>query len=127
MHAKDTIYSPDGAKDEQGNPVIRYEKDDLVATLVTDTEGKAVVNNLPLGSYYMKETIAGDHFVLNPEQKEFILTAEDDTQAVVYDGVAYKNERQKISISRQHIMQVLLQMRNLQFFKMPDIWDYTVD
>ena len=99
MHAKDTIYSPDGAKDEQGNPVIRYEKDDLVATLVIDTEGKAVVNNLPLGSYYMKETIAGDHFVLNPEQKEFTLTAEDDTQAVVYEGVAYKNERQKISIS----------------------------
>ena len=41
----------------------------------------------------MKETIAGDHFVLNPEQKEFTLTAEDDTQAVVYEGVAYKNER----------------------------------
>ena len=99
LYAKDTIYSPDGAKDEQGNPVIRYEKDDLVATLVTDTEGKAVVNNLPLGSYYLKETVAGDHFVLNPEQKEFTLTAKDDTQAVVYEGVAYKNERQKISIS----------------------------
>ena len=27
------------------------------------------------------------------------VTAEDDTQAVVYEGVAYKNERQKISIS----------------------------
>ena len=38
-------------------------------------------------------------FVLNPEQKEFTLTAKDDTQAVVYEGVAYKNERQKISIS----------------------------
>ena len=99
LYAKDTIYSPDGAKDEQGNPVIRYEKDDLVATLVTDSEGKAVVNNLPLGSYYLKETVAGDHFVLNLEQKEFTLTAEDDTQAVVYEGVAYKNERQKISIS----------------------------
>jgi len=99
LYAKDTIYSPDGAKNEQGNPVIRYEKDDLVATLVTDKEGKAVVNNLPLGSYYLKETVAGDHFVLNPEQKEFTLTAKDDTQAVVYEGVAYKNERQKISIS----------------------------
>ena len=99
LNRKDTIYSPDGAKDEQGNPVIRYEKDDLVATLVTDSEGKAVVNNLPLGSYYLKETVAGDHFVLNPEQKEFTLTVEDDTQAVVYEGVAYKNERQKISIS----------------------------
>ena len=28
-----------------------------------------------------------------------LLTAKDDTQAVVYEGVAYKNERQKISIS----------------------------
>lgn len=99
LYAKDTIYSPDGAKDEQGNPVIRYQKDDLVATLETDEEGKAVVNNLPLGSYYLKETVAGDHFVLNPEQKEFTLTTEGDTQAVVYEGVAYKNERQKISIS----------------------------
>ena len=50
------------------------------------------MNNLPLGSYYLKETVAGDHFVLNTEQKEFTLTAEDDTQAVVYEGVAYKNE-----------------------------------
>lgn len=99
LYAKDTIYSPDGAKDEEGNPVIRYEKDDLVATLKTDEDGKAVVNNLPLGSYYLKETVAGEHFVLNTEQKEFTLTAEDDTQAVVYEGVAYKNERQKISLS----------------------------
>ena len=28
---------------------------------------------------------------------------------------------------RQHIMQELLRMRNLRFFKMQDIWDYTVD
>lgn len=99
LYAKETIYSPDGAKDKNGNPVVRYEKDDLVTTLVTDSEGKAIVHNLPLGLYYMKETVAGDHFVLNPEIKEIALTSEDDTQAVVYEGVAYKNERQKISIS----------------------------
>lgn len=99
LYAKDTIYSPDGAKDENGNAVVRYEKDDLVATLTTDEEGKAVLNNLPLGSYYLKETVAGEHFILNTEQKEFTLTAEDDMQAVVYEGVAYKNEHQKISVS----------------------------
>lgn len=96
LYAKDTIYSPDGMKDEKGNLVIRYDKDDLVAELRTDKDGKAVVNNLPLGSYYLKETKAGEHFVLNTEMKEFTLTAEDDTQAVVYEGVSYKNERQKI-------------------------------
>lgn len=99
LYAKNTIYSPDGAKDENGNLVIRYEKDDLVATLITDTKGKATVNNLPLGSYYLKETVAGEHFVLNTEQKEFTLTPKDDTHAVVYEGVAYKNERQKIEVS----------------------------
>lgn len=85
--AKDTIYSPDGAKDEAGNPVVRYEKDDLVAKLTTDENGTAVINNLPLGTYYLKEVVAGENFVLNTEQKEFTLTAEDDTQAVVYEGV----------------------------------------
>lgn len=96
LYAKDTIYSPDGVKDEKGNRIIRYEKDDLVAELRTDKDGKAVVNNLPLGSYYLKETKAGEHFVLNTEMKEFTLTAEDDMQAVVYEGGSYKNERQKI-------------------------------
>ena len=99
VYAKDTIYSPDGAKDEEGNPLVRYEKDDLVAKLTTDEEGMAVLNNLPLGTYYLKEVVAGENFVLNTEQKEFTLTAEDDTQAVVYEGVTYKNERQKVSVS----------------------------
>ena len=99
LHAKETIYTPDGAVDENGNRIIRYEKDALVATLTTDEDGKAEIGELPLGSYYLKETTAGDHFVLNPEQKEFTLSAEDDTVSVVYEGVTYKNERQKIQIS----------------------------
>ena len=60
IYAKDTIYSPDGAKDEAGNPVVRYEKDDLVAKLTTDENGTAVINNLPLGTYYLKEVVAGE-------------------------------------------------------------------
>ncbi|WP_368320072.1 SpaA isopeptide-forming pilin-related protein, partial [Mediterraneibacter gnavus] len=99
LHAKETIYTPDGAVDENGDRIIRYEKDALVATLTTDEDGKAEIGELPLGSYYLKETTAGDHFVLNPEQKEFTLSAEDDTVSVVYEGVTYKNERQKIQIS----------------------------
>lgn len=98
VRAKETIVSPDGAVDEAGNPVIRYQKDDLVATLVTDKKGKAAVHNLPLGSYYMRETVAGEHFVLNPEEKEFRLSCKDDTAAVTYEAVAYKNERQKIAV-----------------------------
>ncbi|MRN26748.1 hypothetical protein EAI30_19330, partial [Romboutsia ilealis] len=99
VRANEDIASPDGAKDNEGNPVIRYHKDDVVATLSTDDTGKVTVNNLPLGSYYVKEVEAGEHFVLNTEIKEFILTSEDDTAAVVYEKVEFMNERQKIKIS----------------------------
>lgn len=84
--------------DEEGNRIVRYEKNDLVTGLTTDGNGEAVETGLPLGSYYLKETTAGEGFVLNTEQKEFTLTAEDDTVAVVYEGVEYHNERQKIQI-----------------------------
>ncbi|RHR26305.1 hypothetical protein DWX43_16645 [Clostridium sp. AF19-22AC] len=101
LYAKDTIYSPDGSVDENGDPIIRYQKDDLVATLITDSNGISVVNNLPLGSFYLRETKAGDSFVLNTEQKEFTLSAENDMAAVVYETVDYKNERQKVELSIQ--------------------------
>ncbi|WP_270605702.1 SpaA isopeptide-forming pilin-related protein [Dorea amylophila] len=86
VYAKDTIYSPDGAKDEEGNPVVRYEKDDLVVKLTTDENGTAVINNLPLGTYYLKEVVAGENFVLNTEQKEFTLTAEDEEDILSNQG-----------------------------------------
>lgn len=98
VRAKEDIVSPDGAKDNEGNPVIRYHKNDVEATLTTDDTGKATVNNLPLGSYYVKEVEAGAHFVLNTEIKEFVLTSEDDTAAVVYEELECMNERQKIEI-----------------------------
>ena len=34
---------------------MKYNKDDLVGELVTDSEGKAVLNNLPIGKYYLVE------------------------------------------------------------------------
>jgi len=98
IYAKEDIVSPDGAVDKDGNPVIRYRKDDLIAVLITE-DGSAALNNLPLGSYYMKEVVAGENLVLNAEVKEFTISADNDTVAVVYEDVSYYNERQKIEVS----------------------------
>ena len=97
VYAGEDIVSPDGAVDKNGNPVIRYRKDDLIATLTTK-DGTVALNNLPLGSYYVKEVVAGENLVLNTEVKTFDISADDDTVAVAYEGVAYYNERQKIEI-----------------------------
>lgn len=41
IYARETIYSPDGQTDEEGNRIVRYEKDALVGTIITENDGKA--------------------------------------------------------------------------------------
>ena len=99
IHAKETIYTPDGQKDEAGNRIVKYEKDALVARMVTDKEGKAVLNNLPIGKYYVVEEKAGQNCVLDPEAKEFEITYKGQEVAVDYVTMELTNQRQKVSLS----------------------------
>lgn len=99
VYAKETIYSPDGQKDEEGNRIVRYEKDALVAELVTGEDGTAMLNNLPIGSYYLVETKAAENSVLDPEEKEFTISYQGQEVAVDYVSKELHNERQKIELT----------------------------
>ena len=99
IHAKETIYTPDGQKDEAGNCIVKYEKDALVARMVTDKEGKAVLNNLPIGKYYVVEEKAGQNCVLDSEAKEFEIAYKGQEVAVDYVTMELTNQRQKVSLS----------------------------
>lgn len=98
VYAKDVIYTPDGQTDENGNRIIKYEKDMLVGKITTDEEGTASLNNLPIGNYYLMEEKAGQNCVLDPERKEFEIQYKGQQVAVDYVTVDLKNERQKIEI-----------------------------
>lgn len=99
VYAKETIYTPDGQKDEAGNRKVLYEKDGLVAKLVTGKEGTVSLHNLPIGSYYLKETDVGNHhFVLDPEAKEFEIKYQGQEVAVDYVSMELENKRQKIEL-----------------------------
>ena len=69
IYAAETIYTADHQVDEQGNRHVEYEKDTLVATVVTDENGEASVDNLPLGKYRITETKAPEAYVLNTESQ----------------------------------------------------------
>lgn len=99
IYARETIYSPDGQTDAEGNPVIRYEKDAPVGTIVTGEDGKGTLNNLPVGNYYIKETKTGDSFVLDPEEKDFSITYQGQEVAVDYVTKEIENQRQKVDLS----------------------------
>ena len=98
LRAAETIYSPDGQKDENGERLVRFEKDGLVANVITDKDGKVTVNNLPIGKYYLKETKAGQNCVLDPEKKEFEIKYHGQETAVDYVTMDLTNQRQKIEM-----------------------------
>ena len=67
--------------------------------MVTDKEGKAVLNNLPIGKYYVVEEKAGQNCVIDPEAKGFEIAYKGQEVAVDYVTMELTNQRQKVSLS----------------------------
>ena len=99
VYANEDIVSPDGQTDDAGNKIIVYSKDELVATLETGNDGKAVLKNLPLGQYRVVETEAPFGYVLNSEEQIVTFTYVDDKTPVIYENATFMNDRQKFSLS----------------------------
>ncbi|MDD3362688.1 MAG: SpaA isopeptide-forming pilin-related protein [Hespellia sp.] len=98
IYATEDILSPDYQCDENGNRLVLYQKGELVSTIITDESGKAQLEEMPLGSYRIVETVAGNGFVLNKEVQEFTLEYAGDEVEVVYHDSQYENKRQKVSL-----------------------------
>lgn len=99
LYAAETIYTPDHQKDAQGNRCVEYEKDVLVATAVTDENGEAVVEDLPLGTYRIEEKKAPEGFVLKNPAQEVTFSYEGQNTPVVVKEALFENERQKVEIT----------------------------
>ncbi len=56
------------------NGILAYQKGNLVKVIETDTNGKATLDNLPLGSYYIVEIATKDGYVLDSTKYDFTLT-----------------------------------------------------
>ena len=99
VYAAEDIFTPDRQLDENGNRTLVYAKDALVATVTTDVDGIAVVEDLPLGSYRIEETKAPFGFVLNEEPQTVTFTYADQETPVIEQAVEFSDDRQKVEIS----------------------------
>ena len=98
VYAAENIYTPDYQKDENGNRQLIHAKDALVTTVTTGEDGKAVAENLPLGSYYVVEKTSPEGFVLNHDRSDITFVYADQDTPVIEQEVTVGDDRQKVAI-----------------------------
>ena len=76
LYAKEKITNKASTK-------VFYEKDDLVSSKTTDSDGKITWDDLPLGNYYIKEISSNDSLVLNSSVINVSLEYEGQTVSKV--------------------------------------------
>ena len=99
IYAAEDIFTPDHQVDEQGKRHVIYAKDTLVKTVTTDKNGEAVIKDLPLGKYRVKETKTPAGFVLNPDSQEVSFIYKDQNTPEIEEKLEFSNERQKVELS----------------------------
>ena len=99
VYAAEDIYTADHQTGESGNRNLEYASGALVATVTTDGEGKAVIEDLPLGKYRIEEVTAPEGYVLNASSKEVEFVYEGQDTPVITETAEFTNDRQKVSIT----------------------------
>ena len=70
---------------------MKYALSELVETVVTDQDGKAVSSELPLGKYIVRELEAPEGYVLSSQEQEVRLEYADQMTSLVWDEVSAEN------------------------------------
>lgn len=97
IYADEDITTPDGT--------VRVKKDELVATLKTNTKGTATSKQLYLGKYRVVETVAPYGTVINPEPHTVELTYSGQNEKVTNTSTSFTNDRQKVEIDLTKILE----------------------
>lgn len=95
--ADEDVITPDGT--------LRYHKGDVVDTVTTDEDGTAKSKELYLGKYNVVETKAPTGMVINKEKHSVELTYAGQDLAVTETATSFVNERQKVKISLEKILE----------------------
>ena len=95
--ADEDVITPDGT--------LRYHKGDVVDTVTTDEDGTTKSKELYLGKYNVVETKAPTGMVINKEKHSVELTYAGQDVAVTETATSFVNERQKVKISLEKILE----------------------
>lgn len=97
IYADEDITTTDGT--------VRAKKDELVATLKTNSKGTATSKQLYLGKYRVVETVAPYGTVINPEPHTVELTYSGQNEKLTNTSTSFTNDRQKVEIDLTKVLE----------------------
>ena len=97
IYADEDITTPDGT--------VRAKKDELIATLKTNSKGTATSKQLYFGKYRVVEKTAPNGFVLNRNVNHIELTYARQNEKVTNTSTSFTNDRQKAEIDLTKILE----------------------
>ena len=97
IYADEDITTTDGT--------VRAKKDELVATLKTNSKGTATSKQLYLGKYRVVETVAPYGTVINPEPHTVELTYSGQNEKLTNISTSFTNDRQKVEIDLTKVLE----------------------
>ena len=97
IRAAEDVTTPEGT--------IRYNKNQVVATITTGEDGIAASEPLFLGKYTIQEITAPNGMILNGDTVTVELTYAGQEIAITTTSAAFVNERQKAEISLKKVME----------------------
>ena len=93
------VYAYDDIKQADGVSPDYYAAGTQIGTITTDNTGVAIMENLPLGRYMVKEIATQDGYVLDDQPRLIDLTYRDSKTPVVTYSEAWQNERQRARVT----------------------------
>ncbi|MBR6220737.1 MAG: LPXTG cell wall anchor domain-containing protein, partial [Clostridia bacterium] len=93
------VYAYDDIKQADGVSPDYYAAGTQIGTITTDNTGVAIMENLPLGRYMVKEIATQNGYVLDDQPRLIDLTYRDSKTPVVTYSEAWQNERQRARVT----------------------------
>ena len=90
---------------DTGDGTIRAKKGELVDTITTEENGKAVSKELYLGTYLIKETKTPDGYIADGKEYEVTIKYAGEKVEVTNEDVSIQNTRQKAQVSLTKVME----------------------
>ena len=91
LYAAESIFSMDT------NQLI-FQENEKIATATSDSNGKAIFSDLPLGNYYIKEITAPNGYILSKEKYQVELLYKDEHTSIVVAATSIENVREKMQV-----------------------------